>query len=234
MKKLVTILGSIGLIATTGITVVACKTPSELKQKLEEPKEDHKMGKQPNSKSNPGKPDEKPSPSQPKNKPHSSETQPRELEQSENNNNSNGHPKEEPPQADEPQNDEPQGGEPRENDEAFKKNNEKNFGLIKKYGEEFNEFLISSEDKLETLNNDENNTPLLKILGNIGTLYERIKEYPSLTDFESKLKSEFDKQKDKMKSFSEFLKDLYEQWDEIVSEYEKEKGRIVELLKSNI
>ncbi|WFQ91974.1 hypothetical protein MFERI14815_00590 [Mycoplasma feriruminatoris] len=251
MKKLVTILGSIGLIATTGITVVACKTPTELKSKLEKPKEEHNsknsdkikdhIENEDNNNSNeqdvqgdqpkPGEPinsiseETEESKSQDRKDNLSGlEEQPRESKKPENSSNSSGNPSEEQPQTDEPQvqgGEQPQNDQPIENEEQQKRDKNQNFELIKRYGEEFTSLLSSSMDRDDNIDNEKYSS-ILTTANDLKKAYETIKGFSDFNSFEAKLKETLD---------SEFINRLEHQWDKIVSDYEKVKDEIFKLLK---
>ncbi|WFQ90329.1 lipoprotein [Mycoplasma feriruminatoris] len=224
MKKVVTILSSIGLIATTGITVVACKTLSELKQKLEEPRNEPKLEepKQPDGPKKPGNqpqsddPDlhnqqpqaDQPTPDQPKN------------DNEQNLNNNSGHSNNSSNSEEQPQSDEPQ-----VSGETLKRTKEENFGLIKQYGSELSELLKTLDSKSEK--NIEDNDKL-KIVATLLQFYNNIMQYSNFSQFEEALK---EKLKNGPTSIKDFINEIENELEKIIQEYEKEKNEILEILK---
>ncbi|WP_434326022.1 lipoprotein [Mycoplasma leachii] len=120
--------------------------------------------------------------------------------------------------------------EPKENSEQPKRTKEENFVLIKKYGAEVFSLLVSLNDKFEELYKKPENSELLKLATDIGRLYKKIDGFKTIDEFEKKFKSGY-KEKVSSKSFDEFSKELFEQWDKTVTEYEKQKDSILKILK---
>ncbi|WFQ94500.1 lipoprotein [Mycoplasma feriruminatoris] len=218
MKKLVTILGSIGLIATTGITVVACKMPIELKQKLEDSKkEKSKTEKQTET------PETKPK------KTEHNEEQPKASEKPQNDNEHNSDDTNYSNNGNSANNYnselQPQGDDPRVTDGTSKRTKEQNFDLIKNYGFELSEILNSLEDRFEEIDDNGDNDSL-KIAVALANSYKNIMQYSNFSEFEKALR---EKVKD---SIGELTNRIEKEWEEVVDQYIKEKDNILGRLKS--
>ncbi|AIZ55429.1 hypothetical protein MSCT144_06480 [Mycoplasma mycoides subsp. mycoides] len=223
MKKLLTIFGSISLISMTSITSIACKNIN--KSKKEDPSKPDRTPKTPENDST------KPEENQPK-KP--DDKKPNNNDNSSNDSNSNSNPNNKPDstkpsenpkkpneqhQGDDPNNHQPQADQ-LEKSEQPKRTKEQNFELIKKYGAEVLALLESlSEDKTEQLYKKPENSELLKLVTNIGQFYQKLGSSTTIDDFEKEFKEK------------KFLNKLYEEWDKTVTEYEKQKDSILEILK---
>ncbi|WP_434334388.1 lipoprotein [Mycoplasma capricolum subsp. capricolum] len=118
-----------------------------------------------------------------------------------------------------------------ENSEQPKRTKEQNFELIKKYGAEVFSLLESLKDKFEELYKKPENSELLKLATDIVQLYQKLDGLTTINEFEKKFKSEYEKNKSSSKSFDEFSNELFEQWHNAVTEYEKQKDSILKVLK---
>nr|VZS00535.1 hypothetical protein MF5582_00647 [Mycoplasma feriruminatoris] len=233
MKKLVTILGSIGLIATTGITVVACKMPIELKQKLEEPKEEKSnTEKQPEVESKKEKQPETQNYDKDNAKYKENHEPKMQSDESKNDNSlerdnveNNGRNKSNESDVSSSIDEQPQGDEPGQDEKQAKRKSEENIELIKKYGEELTNILESSMDKLQE-NDSEENANILAPATELLKAYGQLKQFSSFNEFEAKLKEEKKGTLD-----SDFISKLEQQWDKIVNDYERAKDKILKLLK---
>ncbi|WP_347938213.1 lipoprotein [Mycoplasma feriruminatoris] len=231
MKKLVTILGSIGLIATTGITVVACKMPIEIKSKLEKPRKDHnpknldETKEHIENKANNNSNEQDVQSDEPNIKEHKTEKPEEEKQNELNSNNGENQTSNENGRSGDS---ELQGDEPIQNGKMLEKTKEQNFELIKKYGSELSEILNSLGDKVEEINSNEESSKL-KVGVTLVKFYQNIMNYSSFSDFERNLR---EKLKEESVSIEEFINKIEKDWQEVIDQYSKEKQNILRILKS--
>lgn len=110
-----------------------------------------------------------------------------------------------------------QSDQPKENKEyVFKRSNKQNFDSIKKYGLKLVDSIFQKPEKDEKL---KSNPVLDTLIRKITSLYSGIAQYKNIEEFESKLLP---------KSANEAL---YREFDEAVTDYEKEENNIWKLLK---
>ncbi|ADR24223.1 putative lipoprotein [Mycoplasma leachii PG50] len=119
--------------------------------------------------------------------------------------------------------------EPKENSEQPKRTKEENFELIKKYGIEVYNLLLSLKND-EHLSKPEN-SELLRLVKDISELYKGLGRFKTIDEFKNEFNSDKWKNKGSSKSSEEFLNKLFEQWDKTVTEYEKQKDSILKILK---
>ncbi|KEZ20994.1 lipoprotein [Mycoplasma capricolum] len=109
-----------------------------------------------------------------------------------------------------------QSDQSKENKEyVFKRSNKENFDSIKKYGLKLVDSIFQKSEKYEKLKSNSNLSALIR---KITSLYSRIAQYKNIEEFESKLLP---------KSANEAL---YREFDEAVTDYEKEENNIWKLL----
>lgn len=201
MKKLLTILGSITLITTTSTAVIACKNINQQEIKNKETEQDKKESKE-----------------------STDDKQKEKANESENDLKPNEHP-----QGDQPHNAQPS-DLPRKNNEELVKNNKMNFYLIKKYGLEINNLLESSKNKIEELVKKPELGKVFKLISNLIQLYQELNKFDTLDKFANALKSQLENKQPKI-SYDEFLNEIFMQWQETITEYDKERDTILKLLK---
>ncbi|WBX35949.1 lipoprotein [Mycoplasma capricolum] len=109
-----------------------------------------------------------------------------------------------------------QSDQPKENKEyVFKRTKKENFDSIKKYGLELVDSIFHKQEKYEKL---KSNPSLSVLIGKITSIYSKIAKYKDIEEFESK-------------SLPRLVdEESYREFDEAVTEYEKEKENIWKLL----
>ncbi|WP_369024886.1 lipoprotein [Mycoplasma capricolum] len=105
--------------------------------------------------------------------------------------------------------------QPKEKEYVFKRSKKENFELIKKYGLKLVDSIFQKPEKDEKL---KSNPVLSTLIRKITSLYSTIAQYKNIEEFESKLLP---------KSANEAL---YREFDEAVTNYEKEENNIWKLL----
>ncbi|MDP4040163.1 lipoprotein [Mycoplasma mycoides] len=208
MKKLLTILGSVGLIATTSATVVACgdKSPQNSNNKIIESMNDKsndnlKVQKNNNEKISNTKESRK----EKMNKELKKTTQ---LEK-----------KEDAKKI--------QDEEAKPEKYILKRSKEENLSFTKEYGLKHTNFIFDKRDEWEKWKSDTKNSSLSSLAGKLTSFYSEISQYSSVTELQAQFDIKFNKKK-KYKSFDEFI----EQIDKVVTDYQKEKDTIWNQLKS--
>ncbi|QVK09079.1 lipoprotein [Mycoplasma mycoides] len=208
MKKLLTILGSVGLIATTSATVVACddKSPQNSNNKIIESMNDKSNDNLKAQKNNDEKiSNTKESRKEKMNKEVKKTTQ---LEK-----------KEDAKKI--------QDEEVKPEKYILKRSKEENFSFTKEYGLKHTNFIFDKRDEWEKWKSDTNNSSLSSLAGKLTSFYSEISQYSSVTELQAQFDIKFNKKK-KYKSFDEFI----EQIDKVVTDYQKEKDTIWNQLKS--
>ncbi|QVK06250.1 lipoprotein [Mycoplasma mycoides] len=208
MKKLLTILGSVGLIATTSATVVACddKSPQNSNNKIIESMNDKSNDNLKAQKNNDEKiSNTKESRKEKMNKEVKKTTQ---LEK-----------KEDAKKI--------QDEEAKPEKYILKRSKEENFSFTKEYGLKHTNFIFDKRDEWEKWKSDTNNSSLSSLAGKLTSFYSEISQYSSVTELQAQFDIKFNKKK-KYKSFDEFI----EQIDKVVTDYQKEKDTIWNQLKS--
>ncbi|WP_434336441.1 lipoprotein [Mycoplasma capricolum] len=98
---------------------------------------------------------------------------------------------------------------------VFKRTKKENFDSIKKYGLELVDSIFHKQEKYEKL---KSNPSLSVLIGKITSIYSKIAKYKDIEEFESKLLPRL------------VNEESYREFDEAVTEYEKEKENIWKLL----
>ncbi|WP_347938212.1 lipoprotein [Mycoplasma feriruminatoris] len=159
MKKILTILGSLGLISTTGSLVVACKAPKEIKNNLR--KLNNTLPKKEKEKSEITELSDN-----------------KEENKQENNDELSSELKKEK------QEELMQGDEPKEEERYNpKRNKEENFDLIKKDGKTLVDKLFSDTDKFQKLKENDDYKNLSSIITEFTSIYSEISNYSSSNEF---------------------------------------------------
>ncbi|MDP4040162.1 hypothetical protein [Mycoplasma mycoides] len=118
----------------------------------------------------------------------------------------------------------------KKDNQKIDKTNEANFYLIKKYGLEINNLLKSSKNKVEELVKKPELGKVFKLISNLIQLYQDLNKFDALDKFTNTLKSQLENKQPKI-SYDEFLNKIFMQWQETITEYEKERNTILKLLK---
>ncbi|WFQ93657.1 lipoprotein [Mycoplasma feriruminatoris] len=217
MKGLITILGSVNLIAGTSFLAIACKTPSLLNSKLEkidkETKEYDKRIKE--------------------NKTTIESSEGQNTKKEINYISDKGTKKNQKENRKNYQDQLMQGDKSMvESKYIHQKTKEENFRLIGEYGKELLDFAFSNQEKLNELKTKPETKHLSPLVKTINNFYvEQVAKRENVKALEKELESKF-KSENETKSFSEFLEELYTKWDKAVVQYEKEKDNIWKLLRS--